>query len=674
MKKLFSLALIFLFTVSLQAQKLGLNYLPHPDKDSPSWIQMLYKTDINANELRDAYDNYYKMHSFEKTVYTQYYKRWMKMNDAYIQEDGSINNEEPKPSSVRKKYRGPNSEWSVIGPLETFYPNWDNTAQPPVPWQVNIYALDIAPSNTNIIYACPETGGIFKSIDKGQNWFSVSDTIKLGAMTAIAVHPTNANIVYAGGNSTIYKSSNGGDSWNVVYTQTNFSCNDIAIKSDNPSIIFAAGSNAFITSVNDGASWNQVGNLTGSTYDIEVNSANPNSMYILRKPLGDTAVRFYRSTDGGQNFNLINTGWTSTLASSGRMTVTAADTNFIYAVLLMAGNVDAPNVLRSIDGGNTWSLMCTGITNSLTGNTTMPLGMSNGQGYYDLSIMASTQNPGEVIVGTTTAYKSIDSGNTFNRIGGYGGVLPIHPDIQEMKMIGNDAWIATDGGLNYSTDFFDAIGNLSARNRGIYGSDFWGFGQGWNEDFLCGGRYHNGNTGLHDNYPSGQALRLGGGEAGTGYTMVGREGYVAHSDIGTNILPKNFSGPTGSFAFSIYPNEDNYGFNASEVEFYPSCYNHIYIGKDSSLWKSIDGGASYVEVYDFNERVKKFEISRSNPDVIYLATHSNFYRTSDEGATWSVITRPSGTSINRMAITVSHVDENVLWICSRYNTNVNSVF
>src|ERR1039458_9230188 len=150
--------------------------------------------------MEAAYDNYYNSHPFVKNIYTQYYKRWMMENERYIQDDGTVYKPVIQVSSNTKPKghaKNSNSAWLLIGPVETFQPNWFDTAQPIIPWQVNMYDFDVAPSDHNILYGCPETGGIFKSIDKGMSWISVSDTFRLGTVTAIAVHPANPDIVYA---------------------------------------------------------------------------------------------------------------------------------------------------------------------------------------------------------------------------------------------------------------------------------------------------------------------------------------------------------------------------------------------------------------------------------------------------------------------------------------------
>lgn len=677
MKKLLLIITLLVLINNSFSQKTSAAYLPGKSTNMPDWMNLFYNGVSNVHQLEAAYKLYYQTHKLEKSTYTQYYKRWMVENARYAREDGSIVKPELNVYATQKSEsnaKAPTSPWQLIGPVETFQAAWEGAGQPAVPWQVNLYAFDVAASNPNILYACPETGGIFKTVDKGLNWVSVSDNIKLGTITAIAIHPTNPDIVYASAGNNVYKTTDGGILWTTIYTVSGLDCNDIAIFKNSPNIILLAGANGLYKSVNAGASFALVSGITGVIYDIETNPLRDNSVFILRKALGDALVKFNRSYNGGSNFTTISNGWITGLSDAGRMCVTPADTNYIYAALLMDGAIGAPAILRSTNAGSSWTNTCTGVQNNLTGDGSSPLGMSNGQGYYDMSIMASTTNASELIVGTTSSYKSVDAGNTFTPVGGYTGSFPLHPDIQEMRMIGNDAWIATDGGLNYSTDFFSNTSNASARNKGIYGSDFWGYGQGWNEDIATGGRYHNGNTAMYDGYPAGNALRLGGGEAPTGYGSVGRDMYVAHSDIGADVMPKTFSGDKGSFAFDIYPNEDGYGWDASEAEFYPECYNQIYIGKDSSLWKSIDGGSSFIQIHNFHERVKKFEICRSNPLVLYLATNVHLFKTIDGGATWTILTLPSGTFVDNISLSVSYTDENILWITSIYNSSNNKIY
>ena len=220
-----------------------------------------------------------------------------------------------------------------------------------------------------------------------------------------------------------------------------------------------------------------------------------------------------QSTDGGQTF-LIQSSFPSTYAESsgGLLAVSPANPEMLMAVLLSANNI--PYLLKGTNAGTmNWSLLATGQTGSL--------GLNNGQGYFDLVLDVSPLNENIILVGTTTLYKSTNGGATFSAIGGYTGNFKIHPDQQDIKMLASgETWVSTDGGMNLTTDNFASVLNHKIRINGLIGSDMWGFDQGWNEDLIVGGRYHNGNTAMADFYQP-KALRMGGAESPTGWVIHG---------------------------------------------------------------------------------------------------------------------------------------------------------
>ena len=85
-----------------------------------------------------------------------------------------------------------------------------------------VYSLAVAPSAPDTVYALTD-GGLCKSTDAGEHWAFLPDTAKakLGIVSerhvsvrAIAIDPTNAEIVYAGTpTGRLYKSTDGGKSW-----------------------------------------------------------------------------------------------------------------------------------------------------------------------------------------------------------------------------------------------------------------------------------------------------------------------------------------------------------------------------------------------------------------------------------------------------------------------------
>jgi photosystem II stability/assembly factor-like uncharacterized protein len=709
--------LVFL-SINVSAQKIGKNFLPIKTDNTPTWFHVFYMPDlaqtINVHDLDKIVKNYedslktafqqslpadYEVQTGEEheNDYLRYYKRWRRSVGDYVQDNGTLkNNENPEfykdRSRTTASLRSPTSNWRVMGPLSTHSPySASNTTQPEISSQVNIYACAMATSNHNILYAAPETGGIFKTIDKGANWTLVLDELNVGSQPfanysgdgfySIDINPTNPNIVYVGRTNLIKKSTDGGVTWTSA-TPACGDVNTIAINPNNTNEIFAACENGLYKSIDAGTTWSQI--LTNNMRDVTLKLGTPSTVYVLREATTDV-ITFWKSTDGGANFTQISWGTNFTETRGARMTVSANDPTRIYAVVLplQVGGVadDRPYIFKSTDSGDSWTKMCVGTYrfDNLGGTTDAPLGMSSGQGYYDLDIIANPSNANEVIVATTTAYKSTDGGANFTRLGGYAGPFPIHADIQCMIADGTDTWISTDGGMNYSTDFFSNTANMSVRNKGIFGSDFWGFTQGWNEDILGGGKYHNGNSILSEAYPAGKATDHQGGESATGFYMIGRKRHIAFSDVpGTNkgvIAPETFTSPAGSFIFTKFPNEDNPGRNVSEVEFLPYCYGHMYMGEGNNLWKSTDRGITWVSVYDFLSPVREFEISRSNPDVIYLCTDAALLKSTNGGTSWTAITTlPAGQNQTEKRITLSFTDENTLWITARSNTSNNRVF
>lgn len=671
-KRFVNVISLFGITISCFAQHtqnaipLNISDIPQPTASMPSWAKLMYEKHPNVYKVDSAYEAYYKQRTFTKDNYTRYYKRWKKAMEGHFDAKGNIIQEPfigemtpPKPS-VNSNERGVLAgNWSCIGPKETIWLKDDNAAQTAAPWQTNIYSFDIAPSDANTLYAGTETAGVFKSTDKGLNWVSVCDnTLLRGAVTAVAIHPTDPNTVYIAAGNDIQKTTNGGASWTTIYTYSNLSANDIAISPADPNIVLLASDQGFFRSTN-GSSFSRT--LTQSCYDIEYNTANNTTVYILLKKTGTTSFsEVYKSTDDGATFTVKNVGWISKTEGEGRLAVTAADPNTMYAVLLTE---NGPAVLKTTDGAENWIEVGHGA-------------MDNGQGYYDLGIAVSATNAQHIIVGSTTAYKSTDGGATYTAVGGYTGNFNIHPDIQEIKVSGSDTWIATDGGMNYSSDFFTNTSNWTPRFKGITGADFWGFSQGWHEDFIVGGRYHNGNTAMHENYPAGLALRMGGAESGTGYVMLGRTRHVKYSDLGDGwiVPPTAYSNSEGRFAFSKTPNEDGYGFNAGEVEFDPRCYKHVYVTEGNSLWKSTDGGISFTALYTFSGKAFRFEISRQNPDVIYVQTDNGIFKSTNGGVAFTAINTSMITNWYRVQIALNPLNDTELWVTCPDCSASNKVF
>ncbi len=659
---------------------------PAYSSDYPDWAKMLYSYPVNFNEINSAFEKYMKEHKGAKNPIIRYYKIWRRTVSSFAKDDGTIQmpdlaelnkairQEQLNAKSSLKGVSLSNSNWTFLGPKETFWLNSAGSMDPPgsCPWQANVYALDVAPSNSSILYVGTETGLVNKSTDKGRNWQLLGQDYPFGGAGAVAIHPTNPDKVYVCGGNKIHLSEDGGYNWAPILPLDNlFGANQIKINPDNPAVIVASGSGIFFTD-DGGANWSK--KYTRSTWDVEFKPGSSDTIYSISE--GSTGYyEFIWSTNGGLNFEKVTSFPTNIKESSGGLlAVTQANPNVVYVTMLAKELKDGteqgvPFIYKGVFDGTdfTWTRTKKGVVGGGLGD------FSNGQGYFDLVLDVSPVNENLVFWGTCSLWKSTNGGVDYIRVGGYGGDYSIHPDIQSMRMLSNgDTWVATDGGINYTTDNFSSEANYHVRIRGLIGSDMWGFDQGWNEDIIVGGRYHNGNTAIADFYGD-KALRMGGAESPTGWVLQGKSRHVAFNDLGNGwILPKTAGGaPQGRFVFSKYPNMDEYGGRRSNLLHHPNYYDILYLGEGNIFWRSMDGGVNFDLLKAFPGRVMYMEISHTNPDVIYVDIGGyGLFRSADGGVTWErKNSLTSGGSYGspswngKLFLAISPYDEDVIYAC-----------
>lgn len=667
---------------------------PNYDEKIPEWGKMLYQYPTNFYEINKAF-KIWEHQELKKTgakkvgsPLVRYFKIWRKNVQPYVQENGiillpdieSINAQLTKTQNnatnemMRTKQAEDNGNWTFWGPKETFDVNRNGSSIAPSarPWQANVYSFDVSDTDENILYCGTETGYINKTTDKGKTWTLLAkDYVFGGGFTAIAIHPTNPDIVYAAAGRKIHKTTDGGLTWEAV--ANGFDPVRLKIDRNNPDIIAVASWDGIYISSDAGKRWMR--RAANDTWDVEIKPDNSNIIYGLTKN-GKNEFVLIESTNGGANFQFVSNFPQKILQhSGGLLAVTPANPNILYAVLLAHdGDKQRPYIYKGVrkeNGDWTWTKQFTGSTEGLIGST-----LTSGQGYFDLVLEASPSDENEIFVGTTSLFKSRDGGKSLYAIGGYVGRFGIHPDIQDMKMLGGKKgmWVATDGGMNYSKDNFTYNVNHIVTIKGLIGSDMWGFDQGWNEDIIVGGRYHNGNTALADFYGK-KALSLGGGESATGWVIQGKSRQAAFDDIGNLTLPKTAEGKItyGTFIFSKHPNMDGYGGSRSNVATHPYYSGTLYLGAENSIWISKDYGEYFDLLYDFGGRVKYLNISTANPDVIYADIDGKgFYKTENAGKTWVRKSSPINWK-GRITFAISPYDANVVYAADQNGVNWSDV-
>lgn len=675
-------------------------------QNAPAWAKLMYAERPNIDEVDRLYWEYYNTHSFQKSFHTQFYRRWRRAVDPFIGEDGFI--EESKKLGLHQfvqkrkdRYHTINrsGNWSLMGPFRNFYSNGLESGA-----QTNVFSIGSCAAQADIMYCGTEPGELYKTTDGGENWFNVSYGIVTAVANqvvvanagfkAIAVHPINPDIVYAGAGNEVYKSIDGGFSWEVVllanaplfgYIETPA---EIHIHTTNPDIVLLAGRDGIYRTEDAGENWTQV--LTNHCYDIKARPGFPNILYTVRNNLNTNTHQFLRSEDGGMTWEEQINGWYASndparSVNGARIAVSNADTMRIYAFLIgdaKEGDEGFIGIYKSTDGGDSWintkgydgAPHTASFPNLIAADV-----FSYNQGFYNCAMMASNSNADEILVGGIGMWRSEDGGDSFQCVYNYGcgNYQPMHVDMQDFRAFGDTYWASTDGGIYKSEDLFASQPEFMM--KGIHGADFWGFGSGWNYDILVGGTFHNGVDVYCEDYPFGDFLDLGGGEPASGYVNPGdslRVYYVNQS----RVVPPSLDGNIMSIPMGLAPNESPWFAESSEMLFHPDCYNHIYLGSANQIFKSTNGGGNYTAIYDAPENtlVLDLDISRKAPKKMYAIVRSfssgvSLHKTTDEWQTSTVLNIPAGGSSEGI-ISLDPENDEIIWMAYPRGGNGNKVF
>src|SRR5580698_6946224 len=100
------------------------------------------------------------------------------------------------------------------------------------------------PGNPAVYYFGTAGSGVWKTVDGGQVWTCVSDSMRLTGIGAVAVAPSRPDTVYvgastAGATAGLYRSTDGGAHWDFVALQGH-AVSSIAIDPHNPDLVMAA--------------------------------------------------------------------------------------------------------------------------------------------------------------------------------------------------------------------------------------------------------------------------------------------------------------------------------------------------------------------------------------------------------------------------------------------------
>ena len=309
-------------------------------------------------------------------------------------------------------------------------------------------------------------GGVWKSTDGGANWLNVSDGFfKTGSVGAIAVAPSDPNIVYVGmGEETVrgnvssgdgvYRSADGGKTWKNIGLADTEQISRVRVDPRNPDLVYVAaighvwGDNeqrGIFRTKDGGKTWEKVlyrDAATGAS-DLVIDPSNPRTLYAAlwqfgRKPYrmdsGGEGGGLFKSMDGGDSWTEIsrNKGLPSGVLGKINVAVSPVNSNRVWAMV----EAKDGGLYRSDDAGETWQ-------------RTSESSEIRQRPWYFNRVYADTQNENTVYVLNVGFERSIDGGRTFSPVRtphGDNHDLWIDPQNSRRMIEGND------GGSNVSTD------------------------------------------------------------------------------------------------------------------------------------------------------------------------------------------------------------------------------
>jgi hypothetical protein len=500
-----------------------------------------------------------------------------------------------------------------------------------------IKALAVHPTNPDILYAGASSGGVWKSVDRGESWRALWDEQDTMSCGAIAIAPSAPNTIYLGSGewtpgwgpnvpgTGVFVSTDGGTTWIQRTSVVSRRIAQIIVSPTNANLVWVAGANGFERSTDAGVTWTTL--RAGAISDAVIDHATPAIMYINVASDG-----IYKTVDAGATWTKLAGGAPSGAAADWvRLAIGrtgAAGTNLILAKR-------SGTVYRSTNGGTSW--------------TTLAGTHGDAAHHSWANLLAVAPDDDNIILaGGVGLERTANGGATWSGIGG------IHADHQRAAFAlsnTNIVYACNDGGLYRSTN---KGASFEKTSHGLTVTQFYDIGAWSTLGTVAGG-------GTQDN---GTVMTTGGltwrsifGWDG-GYFVVHpsdpRIMYAEHqnTDIhksvdGGNTWVQKTAGLSGGTPWTGVLTMD------------PNAPNTLFAGT-SRVFRSTDGLATawVASSQSLSGNVTGIAVAESDSTRVYACTTSGgVYRSDDNGASSPWSDRSAGLPpVPATDIVVSHTN------------------
>ena len=535
-------------------------------------------------------------------------------------------------------------------------------------------SLAINPLNPKTVYAGSASGGLWLSRTGGLGlnaWQRVRTGFPVLAVATIAIAANDTNAVYIGtgevygspktfpgitGERTtrgsygigILKSSDGGKTWNKSldwsFAQQR-GVQMIKIDPQNSNMVWAATTEGTFKSVDGGGTWKRVLDVVMGT-DIEINSADPDVVFVGCGGMGGPGHGIYRTTDGGDTWEKAGLLPGFTFNGKVRLAMSPSNPDIVYASIgkssgsLFGDEETGTWLFRTADGGDSWSLQST-------------IDYTSIQGWYAHDVAVHPTHP-EIVWTAGQPSSPLRSKN-----GGLG--LTFITNLEEWQSVPENAmrglsgswadfhhiefhptnpdiiYFTNDGGIFRTDDAGLTVRNLS---HGYQTTQFYnGTSSSFTDSlFTLGGLQDNNSAAYRGNRTW---IRLFAGDGA--WTAIDQD---EHSIFYLSYQFLNISRFTDVGSIDVSPLHDVSRTNFIAPFVLGPDNRTLYAGSNF-VHKSLDRGTTWFtsngnRPLDSNPLIA-MTISEQTPDVVYAATspgstRGEIFRTVDGGVSWLNIT------------------------------------
>lgn len=482
-----------------------------------------------------------------------------------------------------------------------------------------VSAVAGVPGNNVTYYVGTADGGVFRTTNGGTTWTAEFQHQPVLSIGALAVDPTNAEVVWAGtgeGNvrnnvsygDGVYKSTDGGAHWTHLGLAGTRQIPRIVIDPRHPNTVFVAAmgnpwkdspDRGVYRTTDGGATWQKVLYVAPGVgaADLAIDPVNPNVLYAStykyrRTPWsyddGGPEDAIYKSVDGGTTWTrLSGHGLPTGPVSRIGLAVAPSQHDRVYAAIGSSEGV----MWRSDDAGATW----TKVSDDQEADV---------RAFYFSHVAVDPTNPEHVFTLSMFLMDSHDGGATFTPIAKQNHVdnhaIWIDPSGSGRIIEGNDGGVilSQDDGATWSFVHNIAIGqfyHVTADNEFPY--------------LVCGG--------LQDN-----SSWCGPGWSQDPKGVVSRQWFALNGGDGIYAVPA--------------PDNPNIIYNSTQ--------NGVLMAFDRTTQQVHDlepypydfGGDGVARIKYRQDWESGFAVSPQNPSVLYAGANVVF-RSADHGRTWAPI-------------------------------------